>query len=142
MPPVSACITSLLDMTIKLQLIYKLGLSHSLIRRRVCYPPPLLVPRGGTHSLAGEGVGGGPNSDAGTCTAVLYNRYICTLWSPAYTKKGILVIGWVSCVRIGKKMYQNHIVKIINVFSWEHRKTKLSATPNKHTKKLCIEIKM
>jgi hypothetical protein len=37
----------------------------------------LLVP-GGTHSLAGEGVGEGPNSDEGTDTVVLY-VYIFTL---------------------------------------------------------------
>jgi hypothetical protein len=34
-----------------------------------CGPPPLCF-RGGTHSLAGEGVGG-PNSDEGTDTVVL-----------------------------------------------------------------------
>jgi hypothetical protein len=36
----------------------ELGLPHSLSHRRV--RPPLLVLRGGTHSLAGEGVGGVP----------------------------------------------------------------------------------
>jgi hypothetical protein len=40
--------------------------------------PPLVS--GGTHSLAGEGWGEGPNSDEGTDTVVLY-RYKCTLWS-------------------------------------------------------------
>jgi hypothetical protein len=34
----------------------RLGLSHPLTRRRVCPPPPL-VPGGGAHSLAREGVG-------------------------------------------------------------------------------------
>jgi hypothetical protein len=41
---------------------------HPLTRKRVCPPP--LVPRGETHSLAGEGLGG-PNSDEGTDTVVL-----------------------------------------------------------------------
>ncbi len=39
-----------------LQLL-ELGLPHPLTRRRVC--PPLFVPGGGAHSLAGEGVEGG-----------------------------------------------------------------------------------
>ncbi len=42
---------------------------HPLIRKRVLPPP--LGSRGETHSLAGEGVGG-PNSDEGTDTLVLY----------------------------------------------------------------------
>ncbi len=33
-------------------------------------------PRRGTHSLAGEGVGVGPNSDEGTETQVLYVMYM------------------------------------------------------------------
>ena len=37
-------------------------------------PPPPLGPRGETHSLAGEGVGG-PNSNEGTDTLVLYVYY-------------------------------------------------------------------
>ncbi len=37
-------------------------------------PPPPLGPRGETHSLAGEGVGG-PNSNEGTDTMVLYVYY-------------------------------------------------------------------
>ncbi len=47
----------------------KLGLSHSLARRRVCIPPLPLWFRGEAHSL-GEGVGG-PNSNEGTDTVVL-----------------------------------------------------------------------
>jgi len=45
----------------------ELGLLHPVTRRRVC-PPPFRSGRGGE---AGEGVGG-PNSDAGTYTVVLY----------------------------------------------------------------------
>jgi hypothetical protein len=41
--------------------------------RECCSPPPV-EPRGETHSLAGEGVGG-PNSDEGTATLVLYVYY-------------------------------------------------------------------
>jgi hypothetical protein len=39
-----------------------------LTRRQVCAP---LLFRGGTHSLAGEGVSEGPNSDEATDTVVL-----------------------------------------------------------------------
>jgi hypothetical protein len=42
-------------------------------RKRVLLP--LLGLRGETHSRAGEGVGG-PNSDEGTDTLVLYNLYV------------------------------------------------------------------
>jgi hypothetical protein len=42
-----------------------------------CFPP-LRFRSVRTHSLAGEGVGGGPNSDESTDTVLL--RYICTLW--------------------------------------------------------------
>ncbi len=35
----------------------ELGLPQPLTRRRVCHPPPPLVPGGGAHSLAREGVG-------------------------------------------------------------------------------------
>jgi hypothetical protein len=45
-----------------------LFLPPPLTRRRVF--PPLLVPGGGSHSLAGEGVGG-PNSDVETDSVVL-----------------------------------------------------------------------
>ncbi len=41
-----------------------------LIRKRVLLPP--LSPRGETHSLAGDG---GPNSNEGTDTLVLYVNY-------------------------------------------------------------------
>jgi hypothetical protein len=37
-----------------------------------CYPPSF-GSKGETHSLAGEGVGGGPNSNEGTDTLVYYN---------------------------------------------------------------------
>ena len=42
-----------------------------LTRRRVVPPPPL-VPGGRAHSIAGKGVWGGPDSDDGTNTEVLY----------------------------------------------------------------------
>ncbi len=42
--------------------------------------PPPLGPRGETLSLAGEGVGG-PNSDDGTATPVLYVHYKCNPFS-------------------------------------------------------------
>jgi hypothetical protein len=49
----------------------ELGLPQPLTRRRVCPTPPL-VPGGGAHSLAREGVGeSSPNSDEGTYTVVL-----------------------------------------------------------------------
>jgi hypothetical protein len=44
--------------------------------------PPPFVPGGGAHSLAGEG--GGPNSDAGTYTIVLYVYTVCTLCVEGY----------------------------------------------------------
>jgi hypothetical protein len=46
-----------------------MGLPHPLSRRRVC--TPTLWSGGRAHSLAGEGLGG-PNSDEGTYTVVLY----------------------------------------------------------------------
>jgi hypothetical protein len=53
----------------------ELGLPHSLARRRVCSPLLRFGGGGGvpgTHSLAGEGVGGfHSNSDEGTDTVVL-----------------------------------------------------------------------
>jgi hypothetical protein len=48
----------------------ELRLPHPLNRRRVC--SPLLWFRGGYTLTAGEGVGGGLNSDEGTDTMVLY----------------------------------------------------------------------
>jgi hypothetical protein len=42
-----------------------------LTRKRVL-PPPLVPGGGGTHSLAGEGAGG-PNSEEGTDTLLLYS---------------------------------------------------------------------
>jgi hypothetical protein len=43
---------------------------------RVCHPPPPPLVPGGNPALGGEGVGG-PNSDEGTDTVVIYS-YICT----------------------------------------------------------------
>jgi hypothetical protein len=48
----------------------ELGLPNPLTRR-LLYPHLLLVPRGGAHSLAGGGWGGGANSE-GTYTVELY----------------------------------------------------------------------
>ncbi len=43
------------------------------------FPPPPLVPRGGTHSLGERGWGGVPIRTRGQ--TLWYSRYICTLWA-------------------------------------------------------------
>jgi hypothetical protein len=50
--------------------VVRTGYPHPLARKRVLRPPPL-SPRGGRHSLAGEGVRG-PNSGERTDTLVLH----------------------------------------------------------------------
>ncbi len=55
----------------------ELGFPHPLTRSRVCPSPPL-VPGGGAHSLAGEGVGES-QFRRGTYTVVLFNHVLCAL---------------------------------------------------------------
>jgi hypothetical protein len=52
-----------------------IGSSTPSPARECCFPPHPEGPRGKTHLLAGDGVGG-PNSDKGTDTPVLYIQYI------------------------------------------------------------------
>jgi hypothetical protein len=53
-----------------------IGSPNPLPRKRVCLPPIWVL--GGPHSLAKEGVGG-PNSDEGTDTLVLYMYVYCII---------------------------------------------------------------
>ncbi len=55
---------------------------HPLTARRVCTPPPLVRCGVRTHSLGGEGEGGGFIVRKTSDTA-LYSIYVSTLWSPA-----------------------------------------------------------
>ncbi len=57
----------------------KPGLPHPLTRKWLCTVPPFGSGGGGTHSLAGQGVGES-HLGGGAYTVVLQVRYICTLW--------------------------------------------------------------
>jgi hypothetical protein len=59
----------------------ELGLPHPLTSRRVHAPPPLWFRAGGTHSLAGEGMGGGEGGfqfgrEDRHCGPGVYSRFI------------------------------------------------------------------